>query len=64
MVLRTLILATMIFLLVLALSGPACAQYAVGDHVADFTLPNQNNQQVALYDYHDRIVVLPFWFYG
>ena len=41
---------------------PAVAQpYQVGEHVADFTLPDHANRPVNLYDYQDKIVVLGFW---
>ena len=60
--LRTLLLATMIFMLCLAIAGPVNAVYSIGDHVNDFTLPNAYGQNVSLYDYQDRIVLMPFWF--
>jgi cytochrome oxidase Cu insertion factor (SCO1/SenC/PrrC family) len=41
---------------------PAMAVYRVGDHVNDFTLPNHQGQDVSLYNYQDRIVLLAFWF--
>jgi cytochrome oxidase Cu insertion factor (SCO1/SenC/PrrC family) len=62
MSLRTSIITAMIFLLILGVVGPAVAEYHVGDHVADFTLPNAYGNNVSLYDYQDCIVVLAFWF--
>lgn len=62
MSLRTMSMAAMIVLLCLAIAGPVNAVYTVGQHVADFTLPNASGQNISLYDYQDRIVVLPFWF--
>ena len=59
---RTMIFTAVIFLLILGVAGPASALYVVGDHVADFTLPNAYGQQISLYDYQDRIIVMPFWF--
>ena len=59
---RALLIAAMIFLLVLGVVGPAIAEYHVGDHVDDFTLPNASGNNVSLYDYQDCIVVLAFWF--
>jgi hypothetical protein len=41
---------------------PVSAVYQLGDHVANFTLRNWDNQWVSLYNYNDRIVVLAFWF--
>ena len=64
MSMRTLIIAAMVFLLCLGLAGPASAVYQIGDHVADFTLPDAYGNNVSLYDYQDCIVVLVFWFYG
>jgi peroxiredoxin len=49
-------------LLGLGLAGPASAVYQVGDHVNNFTLPNAYGNNVSLYDYQDRIMVLTFWF--
>ena len=62
MSLRTMSLAAMIVLLCLAIAGPVHALYQIGDHVANFTLPNANGQNISLYDYQDRIVLMPFWF--
>lgn len=62
MSLRTMSLAAMIVLLCLAIAGPVNAVYTVGQHVDDFTLPNAAGQNISLYDYQDRIVVMPFWF--
>jgi len=56
------IVVTLICLLGLGLAGPASALYLVGDHVNDFTLPNAYGNNVSLYNYQDRIVVLAFWF--
>ena len=60
--LRTIFIATVIFLLFLFMVAPAGAVYLVGDHVNDFTLPDAYGNQVSLYDYQDRIVALAFWF--
>ena len=61
---RKMIVPAMICILLLCMIGPANAVYQIGDHVNNFTLPNQFNEQVSLYDYQDRIVVMAFWFYG
>lgn len=53
---------TTIILLSLTIAGPVSAVYQIGDHVADFTLPNAYGHNVSLYDYQDRIVLMPFWF--
>ena len=37
------------------------AEYQVGEHVDDFSLPGSLGDTVSLYDYSDRIVVIPFW---
>jgi len=37
------------------------AEYQVGEHVEDFTLPDAYGTDVSLYDFSDRIVVIPFW---
>jgi len=55
------LLLLLLVLPILLLSIPAVAQYQVGEHVDDFTLPDHNNRPVNLYDYQDRIVVLGFW---
>lgn len=39
----------------------AMAEYQVGEHVDDFTLNDAYGTSVSLYDYSDRIVVIPFW---
>jgi peroxiredoxin len=39
----------------------AQAQYQVGDHIENFTLPDTSGNMVSLYDYIDRLVVLAFW---
>ena len=43
---------------------PAQAVYQIGDHVANFSLPDHQGSMVSLNDYQDRIVLLAFWFYG
>jgi len=50
-------------LLVILLLIPftAMAEYLVGDHVEDFTLPDAYEIDVSLYDFSDRVVVIPFW---
>ncbi len=54
--------ATSVFILILfMLPLIALAQYEVGDYVDNFTLPDANGNLVNLYDYSDRIVVIPFW---
>ena len=62
--LRTWVLAALISVLCLVLVLPAGAVYQIGEHVADFTLPNAYGVNVSLYDYKDFIVVMPFWFTG
>jgi len=37
------------------------AEYQVGDHVEDFTLIDATGTEVSLYDFSDRVVVIPFW---
>lgn len=37
------------------------AEYQVGELVDDFSLPSNSGDTVSLYDYSDRIVVIPFW---
>ncbi|KPL06948.1 hypothetical protein AMJ86_06470 [bacterium SM23_57] len=61
---RTIVIATMVFLLCLGMVGPVGAVYQIGEHVNDFTLPNAHGVNVSLYDYQDFIVVMPFWFTG
>jgi hypothetical protein len=60
---RNLFVAAVIFLMILSVAGPVVAEYHVGDHVDDFTLPNAYGQQISLYSYQDRIVMMPFWFF-
>jgi hypothetical protein len=55
---------TLTALLCFAIAVPVGAVYQIGEHVADFTLPNAYGQNVSLSDYHDRIVLMPFWFSG
>ncbi len=52
-----------ILLLVVLLLIPltTMAEYEVGDHVDDFTLRDANGTDVSLYDFSDRVVVIPFW---
>ncbi|RJP77061.1 MAG: hypothetical protein C4524_08915 [Candidatus Zixiibacteriota bacterium] len=54
----------LLILLVSFMALPAMAQYSVGDTVANFTLPDGNNQPVSLYDYPNRIMFLVFWSTG
>ena len=37
------------------------AEYMVGEHVENFTLPDTSGNMVSLYDYSDRIVCMVFW---
>ena len=57
---KRLIALLLLFPLIGAVS-PVLGQYVVGDSVENFTLPDTSGSQVSLYDYRDRIVVLPFW---
>ena len=41
--------------------GIASAEYAIGDTVANFTLPDSGGNPVSLFDYADRIVLIEFW---
>ncbi len=36
-------------------------EYQIGDHVEDFELPDSQGNRVSLYDYADRIVIMPWW---
>ena len=42
-------------------AGLALAAYGVGDHVANFTEPDADNNSVSLYDYSGDVVMLTFW---
>lgn len=37
--------------------GKDCSQ-VIGDHPCNFTLKDQNNEDVSLYDYHGKIIIL------
>ncbi|MBL7074255.1 redoxin domain-containing protein [candidate division KSB1 bacterium] len=51
----------LVLALVIASVGNVFAQYQVGDHVDDFTLPDVNGGTVSLYDYSDQLVLLNFF---
>jgi peroxiredoxin len=55
-------------LLTLALIGlmaiPVFGQYQVGDPVPDFTLRNQDGNNVSMSDYPNRIIFMTFWYTG
>ena len=61
---RTLFLVVLVFSLCLILVSSVFAEYQIGQHVNNFTLPDAYGNQVSLYDYQDRIVILTFWFAG
>ena len=55
---------TMFLSVILAMILPAYighARYAVGDHIADFTLLDAQGNSVNLYDYNGLVVFLNFW---
>lgn len=54
-------LSALVLFALLLLIIPSFAEYQVGDHVVDFTLPDTSGNPVSLYDYSDRIVIMPFW---
>ncbi len=60
--LRTLFLVAFVISLDLILVSSAFAEYQIGEHVNDFTLPDAYGNPVSLYDYQDQIVILTFWF--
>lgn len=51
----------LLFLVLLLIPFTAMAEYQVGDHVEDFTLPDAYGTDVSFYDFAGRVVVLPFW---
>ena len=53
--------ALLLILPLLLMAVPASAEYQIGDHVEDFTLPDSDDNMVNLYDYADRIVVMAWW---
>ena len=62
--LRTMFLVALIFSFSLILVSSAFAEYQIGQHVNNFTLPDAFGNSVSLYDYQDRIVIVSFWFTG
>ncbi len=51
----------LLLVVLLLIPFTAMAEYQVGEHVEDFTLPNAYGIDVSLYDFSDRVVVIPFW---
>ncbi len=46
----------------LMMTGSAAfGAYQVGDHVADFTLPDAFGNSVSYYDYNGMVVMINFW---
>ena len=62
--LHTMFLVVLVFSLSLILVNSVFAEYQIGQHVNNFTLPDAYGNSVSLYDYQDRIVILAFWFTG
>jgi cytochrome oxidase Cu insertion factor (SCO1/SenC/PrrC family) len=49
------------FVLLLWFSTGVFGQYAVGDHVSNFTLKDVDGNNVSLYNYSGKVVVLNFF---
>lgn len=58
---RKSVLAFCGLMLTIGAVADAEAAYAVGDHIADFSLNDAYGTPVSLYDFQGKVILLNFW---